>query len=67
MAERKDRLYGMYRCPVCGHRDGAEVGRGDDYGVVACSYCGTPLQVSPRSPDSMRFRVKVAHEHAPHP
>jgi len=52
--------YGTYRCPVCGHRDAAEVSSEDMNRVVECSYCYTALEVTPRSNDSGRFAVQVA-------
>ncbi|MBI4409666.1 MAG: hypothetical protein HY561_08165 [Gemmatimonadetes bacterium] len=60
MADYRETQYGTYRCPVCGHRDGAEV-RGDEpHALVVCSYCETPLEVWARGPDSVRFSVQVA-------
>lgn len=52
--------YGTYRCPVCGHRDAAEIEKNAAHHVVDCSYCDTPLEVSPRGHDSVRFSVQVA-------
>jgi transcription elongation factor Elf1 len=52
--------YGTYRCPVCGHRDAAEIESKAAVHVVDCSYCDTPLEVSPRGRDSVRFSVQVA-------
>ncbi|MBI4545704.1 MAG: hypothetical protein HY703_10950 [Gemmatimonadetes bacterium] len=62
MAEASQDVYGTYRCPVCGHRDAAELKPGEEHRVVHCMYCGTPLEVWPRGPDSVRFSVQVAEE-----
>lgn len=47
-----------YRCPVCGHTD--EVDMKGATGVVACSHCGTELEVSSRSREEAAAAVKVA-------
>jgi DNA-directed RNA polymerase subunit RPC12/RpoP len=62
MATQGEALYGTYRCPVCGHRDAAELEPDETSRVLACSYCATPLEVSARGPDSVRFSVQVAEE-----
>ncbi|MEX0907492.1 MAG: hypothetical protein WD054_04100 [Gemmatimonadota bacterium] len=62
MATQGELLYGTYRCPVCGHRDSAELETERSSRVVACSYCNTPLEVSARGADSVRFSVQVAEE-----
>lgn len=62
MATHGEQLYGTYRCPVCGHRDAAELDAEQPTRVLACSYCNTPLEVSARGPDSVRFSVQVAEE-----
>jgi hypothetical protein len=38
----------------------------DDRGtlVIACSYCNTPLELSSRGPDSLRFSVQVSEQSA---
>lgn len=54
-----EQLYGTYRCPVCGHREGAELDTEQPRRVVACSYCETSLEVEPRSRESMRFVAQV--------
>ena len=59
-----DQLYGTYRCPVCGHRDAAELSAREAARVIECTYCYTPLEVTPRGPDSVRFSVQVAEEPA---
>jgi len=64
MPEREEAQYGTYRCPVCSHRDGAEIRRGDTVGLIRCSYCDTSLELSPRGRDPVRFAVQVAGEHA---
>ena len=60
MAMQSDLQYGTYRCPVCGHRDAAEIQTTQPFHVVDCSYCDTPLEVSIRGKDSVRFSVQVA-------
>jgi transcription elongation factor Elf1 len=60
----RDELYGTYRCPVCGHRDAAELDASEPFRVIECSYCATPLEVSARGPDSVRFSVTVSEETA---
>jgi DNA-directed RNA polymerase subunit RPC12/RpoP len=62
MATQGEQLYGTYRCPVCGHRDAAELEPDQPSRVLACTYCNTPLEVSARGPDSVRFSVQVAEE-----
>ncbi|MFO7260133.1 MAG: hypothetical protein DIU52_003190 [bacterium] len=64
MPEQEDVQYGTYRCPVCSHRDGAEIRRGDAVGLIRCSYCDTSLELTLRSRDPVRFAVQVAEEHA---
>jgi DNA-directed RNA polymerase subunit RPC12/RpoP len=64
MAGKMNVQYGTYRCPVCGHRDGAELEQGESYRVIACSYCDTALEVWSRGIDSVRFSVQVAEESA---
>lgn len=60
MTDADDLLIGTYRCPVCGHRDVAELGMSQASAVISCSYCDTPLEVSSRGADSVRFAVQVA-------
>jgi DNA-directed RNA polymerase subunit RPC12/RpoP len=62
MASQSEQLYGTYRCPVCGHRDAAELEIDEPSRVLECSYCSTPLEVMARGPESVRFSVKVAEE-----
>ena len=62
MAIQGEQLYGTYRCPVCGHREEAEMKAAENARVVECSYCYTALAVSPRGHDSVRFSVQVAEE-----
>ncbi len=64
MAIRSDELYGTYRCPVCGHRDAAELRSDEDCRLIECSYCDTPLEVWSRGPGSVRFSVQVAARRA---
>lgn len=54
----------MYRCPVCGHRDTAELPPARNTAVIQCSYCKTLLEVTSRGSDSMRFSVQVAEQAA---
>lgn len=51
---------GTYRCPVCGHRDTADLPAGQDSAVISCSYCNTPLEIASRGRDSLRFSVQVS-------
>jgi transcription elongation factor Elf1 len=60
MAEVQQPRSGTYRCPVCGHRDTADLPAGRDSLVIPCSYCNTPLEVRSRGPDSLRFSVQVS-------
>ncbi|CAN5657497.1 hypothetical protein BH23GEM10_BH23GEM10_13060 [soil metagenome] len=62
MATPGEQVYGTYRCPVCGHRDSAELEVDEPVRVLACSYCNTSLEVSARGADSVRFSVQVAGE-----
>lgn len=64
MAETTEVRSGTYRCPVCGHRDSTELRDGRTSVVIPCSYCNTPLEVSSRGPDSLRFSVQVSEETA---
>lgn len=64
MAEAKEVRSGTYRCPVCGHRDSAELAGDQESIVIPCSYCNTPLEVSSRGPDSIRFSVQVSEQPA---
>lgn len=56
----RDQMYGTYRCPVCGHRDAAVLDATEASRLLECSYCDTPLEVTARGPDSVRFSVQVA-------
>lgn len=62
MVMQHEPQYGTYRCPVCGHRDATELESDQQYRVLECSYCDTPLEVSARGPESVRFSVQVAPE-----
>lgn len=64
MAESQRGRSGTYRCPVCGHRDTAQLAEGQDCVVIPCSYCDTPLEVSSRGADSIRFSVQVSEQPA---
>lgn len=64
MAEAKQMRSGTYRCPVCGHRDAAEMAVDQESIVIACSYCNTALEVTSRGPDSIRFSVQVSEQSA---
>lgn len=64
MVQPVDPIVGTYRCPVCGHRDTAELDSPEASTVITCSYCDTPLEVRSRGADSVRFSVQVAGEPA---
>jgi transcription elongation factor Elf1 len=64
MARAEQGHSGTYRCPVCGHRDAADLPAGQDSMVIPCSYCNTPLEVSSRGPESLRFSVQVSEQPA---
>ncbi len=64
MAQSTGGRSGTYRCPVCGHRDTAELGPAQEMAVIRCSYCQTPLEVSSRGSDSIRFSVQVSEQPA---
>ena len=64
MAEGKQVRSGTYRCPVCGHRDAAELAAGQESIVIPCSYCNTPLEIASRGADSIRFSVQVSEQSA---
>lgn len=64
MADANQVRSGTYRCPVCGHRDVAELTAGQESIVIPCSYCNTPLEVTSRGPDSIRFSVQVSEQSA---
>ena len=64
MAEANGGRSGTYRCPVCGHRDVAELAAGQETLVIPCSYCNTALEVSSRGADSLRFSVQVSEQSA---
>lgn len=66
MAEAKETRSGTYRCPVCGHRDSAALDVDQEAVVISCSYCNTPLEISSRGADSIRFSVKVSEQQAAH-
>ncbi len=54
------RLYGTYRCPVCGHRDGTELDSGGATRMLSCSYCQSVLEVHGLGAASNRFEAKLA-------
>lgn len=64
MAISGGQLHGTYRCPVCGHRDAAELNADEAGRIIECSYCYTPLELTSRGADSVRFSVQVAEEPA---
>ena len=64
MAIQSEQLYGTYRCPVCGHRDAAELNADETMRIIECTYCFTSLEVASRGADSDRFSVQVADEPA---
>jgi DNA-directed RNA polymerase subunit RPC12/RpoP len=64
MSEANESRTGTYRCPVCGHRDSAELASGQDLALIRCSYCNTALEVRPRGADSIRLKVQVSEQPA---
>jgi len=64
MHDQTEAHFGTYRCPVCGHRDGAELLPDEEYRVIQCTYCETALEVWTRGSHSVRFTVQVAEEPA---
>lgn len=64
MAEPNQARSGTYRCPVCGHRDVAELAAGQEAIIIPCSYCNTPLEIASRGSDSIRFSVQVSEQSA---
>jgi transcription elongation factor Elf1 len=61
----KHSLQGIYRCPVCGHRDSVEI---DVQGVthrISCSYCDTQLDVTVRSPSTDLLSARLAENPLP--
>lgn len=64
MARAEQVRSGTYRCPVCGHRDTADLQPGQESMVLPCSYCNTPLEVASRGPESLRFSVQVSEQPA---
>ncbi|HEX6589287.1 MAG TPA: hypothetical protein VF039_09705 [Longimicrobiales bacterium] len=64
MAGGREMRFGTYRCPVCGHKDGAEIDVSKESTVLPCTYCDTPLELSSRGADSIRFSVLVAEQPA---
>jgi transcription elongation factor Elf1 len=59
-----DRLFGSYRCPVCGHRDGAELDSRQLARQVDCSYCGTSLELRAAHEAAHRFAASLAEARA---
>lgn len=53
--------YGTYRCPVCGHRDGAEVDAREAAAAISCPYCETILELRDGR-GSGRFEARVSTE-----
>jgi DNA-directed RNA polymerase subunit RPC12/RpoP len=53
-------LFGTYRCPVCSHRDGAELSPRQLASRIECSYCGTPLEISASNPNAVQFTAQLA-------
>ncbi len=62
MPEMDESRRGSYRCPVCGHRDLAELAEGEAVGVIRCSHCDTRLRAELRTDDTGRFTVQVAEK-----
>lgn len=52
-------MYGTFRCPVCGHREGTELESATGVRVVECEHCRTELEVQGRGRDSARFTAQV--------
>ncbi len=65
MATPQQSQFGTYRCPVCGHRDGAELAPGQGSGRIQCSYCASALEISAREPGAHGFLTQVAKVPAP--
>ncbi len=55
-------LHGMYRCPVCGHRDGTDVSAGQPARQIVCSNCSSPLQVSARDARAVFLSVQLSDD-----
>ena len=66
MADMNQVRSGTYRCPVCGHRDVAELSGEQESVIISCSYCNTSLEVASRGADSLRFSVQVSEQSAAH-
>ncbi|MCI0434679.1 MAG: hypothetical protein L0271_13715 [Gemmatimonadetes bacterium] len=60
MNTTRQRNSGTYRCPVCGHRDTAELGPAGEPARIECSYCGSGLRISASDPGSHGFTAQVA-------
>lgn len=61
---RDDRMFGSYRCPVCGHRDGAELDPRELARRVECSYCGTSLDLRATDETAHRFAARLSEASA---
>ena len=48
-----------YRCPVCGHTDEVDLAEGAP-ASIACSHCGTPLEVVVLDRGAAAAGVRVA-------
>jgi transposase-like protein len=66
MATREPTSHSTYRCPVCGHRDAAEVGSEAQAQRFPCSYCGSDLQVSARDREAVHLSVRLADRSMTH-
>ncbi len=64
MSEASEARTGSYRCPVCGHRDSAELAAGEESAQIRCSYCNTALEVRSRGADSIRLKAQVSEQPA---
>ena len=62
MHENSKALNGIYRCPICGHRDSAEVSAHGSSLRIACSYCENELEVSARNPAAVLLSAQVADQ-----
>lgn len=56
-AGRSEALH-TYRCPVCGHTDGASF-MGAEALKIDCSHCGAALELTLRAEEKERVSVQV--------
>jgi len=60
MRDTDQALQGMYRCPVCGHRDSAVIDARGTTHRISCSYCDTQLDVTVRNPGTVLLSAQLA-------